>query len=283
MLMFLPMRARIDELLQSAAAVLSAVSQSPELDAEVLLAHQLGTTRTYLLAHPEQSVGRSDIHAFERLLGQRLDGQPIAYLTGQQEFYRLPLLVTSAVLVPRPATELLVDHLLERLGDQPGDPIVDVGTGSGAIALALAQHQPHRPTIGIDTSLPALRVAAANARRLQLAGRVDWRHGSLLEPVETTPIDVIVANLPYLTPAQMQEPSLAAEPAQALIGGHDGQQLYQALFNQAASRDDWRGLVIEVDPSQAEAIEQQLRDRWPAAEIVPISDGESIRGFGLWR
>lgn len=274
---------RIGQLLIAATEALTSGTDSPRLDAEILLASILRVPREWLLTHPDVEVPNQRIHEYERLLEGRLDGQPVAYLTGVQDFFGLPIGVTPDVLVPRPATELLVTHVLDALKQAPDGALVDVGTGSGAIALALAEHLPGRAIIGTDTSLPALRVAATNARRLRLAGRTDWRAGSLLGPVTADPVGIIIANLPYLHPDQMTEPSIQAEPPSALLSGHDGLAHIKALLRQTAEREDWRGLVIEFDPTQAQAISTIITNTWPEAAQVPLSDGNSVRGIGVWR
>ncbi len=273
---------RINDLLAQAASELQPASPTPRLDAEVLLADLVGQERGWLLAHPEWRAPDPLVRAFARRLADRLAGQPVAYLTGIKEFFGLPLMVSPDVLIPRPTTELLVEAIQSRWSPTDG-VVTDIGTGSGAIALALAAQRPRQPIIATDTSLAALRLAAANARRLGLRGRVDWRHGSLLTPVESEQLGLIVANLPYLTPDQQADPALQSEPAMALVGGSDGLVYLDRLLAQAAERNDWSGLVLECSPFQARKLRRQAEARWPEAELLELSDGRAVRGLAVWR
>ncbi|CAN0602831.1 unnamed protein product, partial [Ectocarpus sp. 12 AP-2014] len=155
-------------------------------------------------------------------LQRRQQGEPVAYLLGKREFWSLPLTVTPATLIPRPETELLIECALEL--SLPGDArVVDLGTGSGAIALALAHERPHWQVTGVDVSAEALEVARANAESLGLA-RVDWRLGNWLEPLGTERFSLIVSNPPYVTPddPHLEMGDLPFEPRSALVAGEDG-------------------------------------------------------------
>jgi len=181
--------------------------ETPALDAEVLLRHILGWDRTQILSRPETAVSGSDAARFEELLRQRLGGTPVAYLTGERELMGLPFLVNPSVLVPRPETEILVEWAADWLRPGGRSRVVDVGTGSGAIALSLA-HLLGTDWVGeitgIDVSADALLVAGQNRNNLGLDARVALRAGYLLQAEQGT-FDLILANLPYLRPDQVAD------------------------------------------------------------------------------
>jgi len=193
--------------LRMAAKLLCERSDSPQLDAEVLLASLLGATRSALKLRSDEALGADTVVAYRELIERRAGGVPVAYLTGIREFWSLPLEVTPAVLVPRPETELLVEQALELLVDASA-AVLDLGTGSGAIALAVASERRDARVVGVDISEEAVRVARANAHALGLAG-IEWRVGSWFAAVADRRFDIILS-------------SLQAEPATALIGGPTG-------------------------------------------------------------
>ncbi|HET8630338.1 MAG TPA: peptide chain release factor N(5)-glutamine methyltransferase [Thermomicrobiales bacterium] len=252
--------------LAAATALLRAAgSESPRLDAEVLLAHVRGWDRARLYAGLAEPLAAGDAAAFAALVERRAAGEPVAYLTGHREFMGLDFAVGPGVLVPRPETECLVEWLLARArGRWPAPRVADVGTGSGAIALALAYHLPGARVVGVERSAAALAYAAEN-RRLGLARRVALVRGDLLGPVGA--VDVVAANLPYLRPAQMHR-GIAAEPREALLGGADGLDAYRALLPQAAARLATPGLLaLELDPGQAAALAALCRAAFPGAAV----------------
>ncbi|TLY57005.1 MAG: peptide chain release factor N(5)-glutamine methyltransferase, partial [Gammaproteobacteria bacterium] len=194
-------------------------SATPELDAQLLLAHVLAVPRTRLKSHPEERPHPSRIEEYRRLLARHAAGEPVAYLTGYRHFWSLRLAVTPAVLIPRPETELLVERALA-LHPATEGRVADLGTGSGALALALASERPGWRLIATDVSEEALAVARANATSLALAG-VEFRRGDWYEPLAGERFDLIVSNPPYVAaddPA-MTAPALAHEPRAALTPG----------------------------------------------------------------
>jgi release factor glutamine methyltransferase len=197
---------------------------TPRLDAEVLLSHVLHCDRVALYVRFEQPLERAELDTFRELVRRRVDGEPVAYLTGTKEFWSLPLRVDPRVLIPRPETELVVDVVLELTRDAPPGLAGDVGTGSGAIALALKRERPAWTVIATDLSAAALEVARDNATRLGL--EVDFLEGDLLGPLAGRgPFDVIASNPPYLAEAEV--PTLMREVAEheprvALTPGRDG-------------------------------------------------------------
>ena len=231
------------DLLQTAAAEIAAVSGSFRLDAEILLAHALGCSRSELATRPEAAIGAEHAADFRRLCAERLAGAPIAYLTGVKEFWSLPLRVSPAVLVPRPETEILVEHALRLIGARPSFSVVDLGTGSGAIALAIAKE---RPTIGVtatDVSEAALAVARGNAATLGLAG-IRWCLGSWFDAVADERFDLIVSNPPYIAAGDAHLEALSREPLTALTPGASGLEAYQAIIPAAGQHLNPGGWII---------------------------------------
>ncbi|MBI3572766.1 MAG: peptide chain release factor N(5)-glutamine methyltransferase [Candidatus Kerfeldbacteria bacterium] len=253
-------------------------SDSPSLDAELLLAHACRTDRTSLLIELHQGIDDDGRQRFQNLIAQRQHGTPIAYLTGRQEFFGRPFVVTPDVLIPRPATELLIETVLStNLPEHLS--VVDVGTGSGMIALTLAAERPAWRIQATDTSAAALQVAHANAGQLGLS-QVRWIHHALLDGVDR-PVDLIVANLPYLRPDQVS--SLAGhEPTQALAGGVDGLDVIRPCIL-AASALMPLGLVLEIDPSQAPAVRALMAECLPTYRTTTNNDGRAVRVMAAWK
>ena len=187
---------RICEALDEAVQRLDPVSSSARLDAELLLARALDVQRSYLFAHPEDSMDTDAAQRFETAIAQRIDGMPMAYITGEKEFWSMPLIVSPATLVPRPETETLVEQALLLIPRKAEWAIADLGTGSGAIALAIARERPLCHVWGTDISEDALAVAAENARQLSLPN-VDFLAGNWTEPVADRQFDIVISNPPY--------------------------------------------------------------------------------------
>lgn len=268
----------VNHLLQQATAALQPVSDSAWLDAELLLAHVAGRDRTWLQAHHQTTLAEQEVHDFSGLIRQRLDHQPVAYLTRAKQFFDLTLTVTPDVLVPRPATELLVQAVLDRVPQDTALTIADVGTGSGAIALALAEKLPKATIIASDISSPALAIAKKNAARLGLADRIRYIRSSLLQAFDRRP-DIIVANLPYLRSDQLAEPSIRHEPRLALDGGPDGLTLVFELLTQAARPPATTGIFLELDPGQIQSVRRRLQFFWPDKNVTMLHDGQNNRGL----
>lgn len=242
-----------DALAISRQCLRAAGSDTPDLDAALLLGAVTGLSRAELLARPERPLAAVTGQRFADLLVRREAGEPVAYLVGAREFYGLRFAVDARVLVPRPETELLVARAISTLRARPAGPMlaVDVGTGSGAIAVSLARHVPAATVIGADISRDAVAVADRNARDYGVRGRVHLVTGSLLDWLGC-PVDVIAANLPYLRPDQAH-PSTAHEPPIALFSGADGFDLYRRLLHQAPDRmRPGATLLAEIDPDQCD-------------------------------
>jgi release factor glutamine methyltransferase len=212
---------------------------SAEIDAEVLLAHAVSKERTKLYSESEIPLTLAQRKLFQDLLARRASKEPVAYLTGQREFYGLPLIINRHVLIPRPETETLVEHALEAI-KQSGFGrvrVLDVGTGSGAIALAIAKNAKKAKVSAVDISTDALDAARLNAKRLKLNQCISFMRSDLLSQVNG-PFDLITANLPYLTLDQIRElpgDIRDYEPNVALSGGPDGLHVYEKLMRQLPS------------------------------------------------
>lgn len=238
---------------------------SPRLDAEVLLAFALGCERLHLYTEFDKPVGDAERARFRELVRRRVEERvPVALLTGTREFWSLSLAVTPDVLVPRPDTETLVAAVLERLPDGDAElRVLDVGTGSGAIALALASERPKAKVLATDVSAAALEVARGNAERLGLSDRVSFAAGDLYAPAGDTRFDCIVSNPPYLAEAERAElaPELAREPDAALFAGAAGDEALRRLVDGAAERLAPGGLLaFELAPAQRAGLESALAD-----------------------
>ncbi len=243
------------EALDSAVIAIEASgSATPRLDAELLLADVLGVDRARLLTDRDLRVAGPAVRAFQELVRRRSAGrEPVAYLLGRRGFRHLDLAVDPRVLVPRPETELLVEAAL----DLPrGARVVDVGTGSGAVALALKDERPDLDVVATDVSADALAVARANAARLGL--EVAFAHADLLDGVEG-PFDAVLSNPPYVAEGDPLPPDVARhEPRAALLAGPDGLDVLRRLVPQAAAAAPL--VLVEVGAGQAGAVEALLRD-----------------------
>jgi release factor glutamine methyltransferase len=248
----------IDGLLR-AGAVRLATSTSARLDAELLLAHSLGTQRGRLHARGSDVVDAAAVARFEALIERRMQGEPLAYLTGQRGFWSLDLDVSPAVLVPRPETELVVERALTLIGSGPAR-VADLGTGSGAIALALAAERPDWQILATDRSAAALEVARGNAARLGI-GNVEFLQGEWCAPLAGRRFDLIVSNPPYIAaddPA-LADPTLRHEPLAALSPGPTGFEALQCIASEARAHLEPGGsLVLEHGADQARELARRL-------------------------
>ena len=235
-------------------------------DAALLLRHALGISHAAQLADPKRRLTPAQQAAFDALVQRRLANEPIQYITGEQEFYGLALRVTPAVLIPRPETEQLVEAVLAELDPTQPLRILDVGTGSGAIAIALAHHLPCAHVTAVDLSAAALEVAASNAARHGLTDRIRFVQSDLLDalPPDELPFDFIVSNPPYVPTADRAalHPQVRDhEPAAALFAGPDGLNVYRRLIPQARTALRPNGiLALEIGQGQREAVAALLAD-----------------------
>jgi release factor glutamine methyltransferase len=251
----------INEHLRLATENLRQCSDSPRLDAEVLLASVLARPRSALIAGGDEPLSPAISEKFDRLILERQRGVPVAYLTGTREFWSLPLHVTPAVLVPRPETEELVELILARLPADRDTQVLDLGTGSGAIALAIASERPRARVIGTDVSRDALEIAAGNASSLGLTN-VEWRIGSWFDAVAKKRFDVIVSNPPYVASRDPALKALHSEPLVALSAGPMGWEAFVAIIASAPLFLADHGLLaLEHGMGQAPALAAILKAR----------------------
>jgi len=240
-----------------------------QLEAEVLLRHALGLDRTQLYARLQESLDDSHRVAFERLVERRLAHEPTAYIVGHKGFCGIDLEVVPDALIPRPETELLVDEALRVAPDGPY-VVADVGTGCGAIAVALATRLPHATVYATDASERALALAARNVARLELTSRVRLLHGDLLDSLPE-PVDLIVANLPYVKTSDWEAlpPEIREhEPREALDGGPGGTRELERLLRASPSRLRPGGrLLAEIGWDEGERLEEVARECFPTARV----------------
>ena len=253
--------ASIDEALRKAAAAFTGRSDSPRLDAEVLLADVLKVTRAGLIARNTQPLKPGEQSVFEALIRRRMQGTPVAYLTHHREFWSLGLYVSPAVLVPRPETEHLVEQVLLLAPKDPPRSLLDLGTGSGAIALAIAAERPAWAITAVDASSEALEVAKRNARDHE-STHIRWQLGTWFDALPDSRFDFIVSNPPYLAADDPALVELKSEPRLALTSGPTGLEALQTIIAQAADHllpAGW--LLLEHGQDQARAVRQLLQEQ----------------------
>ena len=278
---------RLAQALHEATEALQAAGiEDAWLEAEVLLRHALHLDRAHLYARLQEDLSPAAQASFRSLLTRRLAHEPTAYIVGQREFYGLDLETTAAALIPRPETELLVEEALARAHRPDGQArhrdrplMVDVGTGNGAIAVALAVHLPRAALVAIDLSREALTLAVRNARRHGAEGRISFLQADLLVPL-AQPADIIVANLPYVRsvdwgalPPEIRE----HEPRAALDGGPTGLRDIERLLDQAPSCLRAGGsLLVELGPLQAAPATALAGRRFPSAGVHILPDAAGL-------
>jgi release factor glutamine methyltransferase len=248
---------------------------SPRMNAEVLLMFVLGCDRAYLYAHPERELSAEESERYDAALAQRARGVPAQYITGHQEFWGLDFIVGPAVLIPRPETEHLVEAVLDLCKTIERPRIVDVGSGSGCVALALASELPRAEIHATEISADALEIARANAARLLLAGRVTFHATDLLHGV-AGPFDIVASNPPYVGESEYDKVQLEVrkfEPRCAVFAGADGMDVIRRLAPQARAALKPGGyLAIEIGYSQEAAVRTVLRD-WQDVRAAPDLQG----------
>lgn len=252
---------------------------SPRLNAEVLLMFTLGVDRAYLYAHPERELAADDITRYVEALEQRARGVPSQYITGHQEFWGLDFIVGPGVLIPRPETEHIVETVLDTVRHEKLERprIVDVGTGSGCIALALAHELPQAEVDAVDVSPDALEIARVNAARLQLDHRVRFTQSDLLAAFDHgAQFDFVVSNPPYVGEGEedkVQREVKKYEPRVAVFAGHEGLDTIRRLIPQAHERlveGGW--LLMEIGYTHEQQV-LALLDGWPEVRSIPDLQG----------
>ncbi|SEP63218.1 release factor glutamine methyltransferase [Ectothiorhodospira magna] len=250
---------------------------TPRLDAELLLAHVLGKDRGWLYAHGDDILEDPNaLGIFQALVRRRGEGEPVSYLLGSREFWSLNLAVRPGVLIPRPDTETLVETALSRLAEDFSGRLADLGTGTGAIALALAVERPQCHIIAVDRSPEALAVARENVMRLGLEARVHCRLGNWFEPLAGERFDLIVSNPPYIADADphLTQGDLRFEPPSALASGPDGLMDIRRIVEQAPGHLEPGGtLLLEHGMDQGEAVRTLLAQRG-------FTEVETVRDLG---
>jgi release factor glutamine methyltransferase len=248
----------ISETVKDAARALHAFSQSPRLDAELLLAKVLELPRSALITRGDESLNSDHERAYQKLLRERAGGTPVAYLTGTREFWSLPLAVSPAVLVPRPETECLLEQALSLRAPEESCSVLDLGTGSGAIALGLAHERPQWDITGVDVSAAALEVAARNSQALGLT-QIRWRISNWFEALRGEKFHLIVANPPYIAAADPALEQLTAEPALALTSGPTGLESLSSIIAASPAHLHPQGwLALEHGMTQAAEVARLL-------------------------
>ena len=263
------------DVLASAISRLAAANvPSPRLNAELLLMFTLECDRAYLHAHPERQLSADELARYAQALSEREHGMPAQYITGHQEFWGMNLIVTPAVLIPRPETEHVIETVLARVGRAPSPAalrIVDVGTGSGCIALALAKEFPSAQIHATDISPAALEIARANAARHQLAARIQFHETDLLQGLERGSFDFVVSNPPYVGESEADHVQLEVrkhEPRNAVFAGETGLEVIERLIPQAGESLKPGGwLVMEISGTIAERVRELLAS-WNEVEIT---------------
>ncbi len=265
----------ISEFLETVANRLAGVSESPRLDAEILLGRAIDMPRSYLFAHPEDVPDEAAIARFQGTVQRRINGEPMAYIMGVREFWSMELMVTPATLVPRPETEILVDRALGQIPRKAEYRVLDLGTGSGAIALAIARERPLCQVVAIDISVDALAVAAQNARHLDL-DTIEFRHGDWTDPVRSETFELVVSNPPYVADEDPALNALRHEPASALAAGADGLDAIRTLAERCLDvMSAGATLMIEHGADQ----EAEVRGILAAHEWVEIECHKDYAGL----
>lgn len=250
-------------------------SETASLDAQVILAHVLGHDRAWLFAHHDYALSAKEAEQYAEMVARRVNAEPVAYLVGRREFYGLDLTVDRRVLIPRPETELLVDAVLDHieLRQAPTVTVADVGTGSGAIALAVAANCPTARVYATDVSAGALAVAAANVARLDSRRQVALLEGDLLAPLPEC-VDIVAANLPYIAVSEyfgLMADVRDYEPRLALEAGPHGLDVITRLLQQVPAHvNPGAAIFLEIGRGQGEAVTQLAAALLPQARQITV-------------
>mgnify|MGYP001822366910 CR=1 FL=1 len=270
---------RIKDLLAWGVGELTA---APAGDARLLLQHILQVNHAYLVAHDQDVLPAEQAKRFRQLIARAKAGEPVPYIIGQAPFFGREFVVSPAVLIPRPETEELVQHALRWLDEHPGSRVVDVGTGSGCIAVTLAGERPGLEVAAVDISAAALAVAQENAHRHGVLQRVHFYQGHLLQPLPAA-VDLIVANLPYIGTGEwpgLVESVKHYEPQVALQAGEDGLLLIRELLRQVQTKLRLAGaILLEIGWQQGAVVLALAREHFPAGEIQLHQDLAGLDRF----
>jgi len=239
---------------------------SAALDAEVLLSFVLKKSKEYILSSPKIELTEKQMERLKGLISRRNKGEPIAYLTNNKEFYGLEFYVDENVLVPRPETELLIETVLQNVEKQSSLIIADIGTGSGCIAITLAKYLPNISILATDISESAILVAKKNAENHSVINRIKFMQGNLLNVLDN-PVDIIIANLPYLPKSEYKK-EISFEPKQALFGDNNGMEYLETIIKQAPLKLNKDGIMLlEIHPPQSIQVKKIAKEAFPNATI----------------
>lgn len=273
----------VNAALEWIASELAGQSETARLDAQVVLAHILGQSRAWVMAHPDATLAPANQERLQRAVERLAQGEPLPYILGHWEFYGLDFNLTPDVLIPRPETELLVERALRWLVDHPDRRrAADIGTGSGCIAISLALNQPDLLVVASDVSWGALRVARQNIARYQLDQRVLLLQCDLVEAVYPTTVekrfDLICANLPYIPQATLAHlHQLRHEPSIALSGGVTGTVLIEKLLSRSPALLSPGGLLLlEIEASLGDKVRRLVQEAFPHSKVQVLPD---LAGF----
>lgn len=265
---------RLKQVLDLGIKILKRVKlSSAVIDAEVLLSYVINKSKEYLYTYPEEKISIKQLTRYKKLLKKRASGIPLAYLTKSKEFYGLNFYVDKRVLIPRPETEIMIDEILKHIKRTIVISILDIGTGSGCIAVTLAKKLSLAKIYAVDISKSALAVARKNASRHQVAKKNKFIQGNLMEPFERLKIkfDIICANLPYLSTKKAKQ--LIAEPLKALDGGQTGLNLINQFLKQAPSYLQPKGKIyLEINPEQKGAVKKTIKKYFPKKRVLIKKD-----------
>jgi len=250
--------------------------EDASLESELLLRHTLNINRVQLYQDLDHELSPEQEQIFWNLIRCRLDDEPTAYIVGHRDFYGLDFCVTPHVLIPRPESELLVETTISLAQDYRVTTIAEIGTGSGAIAISLALNLPQTKIYAIDISAPALEVALTNCKKYNVVNRIHLLQGDMLNPLPV-PVDLILANLPYVKKAELPQSPAKFEPLLALNGGSDGLQKIRRLCRQINNKLKPTGhLLLEIGQGQGRAVTSLLRSLFPHARIEVVPDFSGI-------
>ncbi len=259
---------------------------TPDLDAEILLGHVLGSPRSFLIAHSSDFLSKNAITCFQKLIAKRAEGAPVAFLLGKREFFDLSFSIEKGVLCPRPETEFLVEKTLHLVQGKTASTIIDVGTGSGCIALSLAHSLPDTHRIfGIENSKNALRIAKKNASLLKI-NSVSFVESDLLKdfllPADTPCPIIFVVNLPYIPEGDdLPREVIDHDPPEALWSGKDGLDHYRRFFRELSGHFDFDFVLFEFHPPQRKTLSSIRKDMFPDHILSFFPDLSGNLRFGM--
>lgn len=265
---------RTSDWIAEARLRLARISETPGLEAQILVSNVTDRDRSWVIAHPEYYLSAKQLNYLKELLERRLNGEPLPYLIGHWEFFGLDFLVNPNVLIPRPETELLVEKALEWLKAHPKlNSVLDLGTGSGCIAISLAKSLPYLEITAADLSMDALEVSRQNAKRHKIDHQINFINSNLLDNVPGR-FSLICANLPYIPSSKLDSlKDLKYEPRSALDGGINGMDYIKKAIMQSQQKTSSPGLILmEIESGQADEISCYVADLLPSNHFMILPD-----------